>query len=165
MNLSERKHAGVTCDGCGITSFTGLRHTCFILLFIWLRNRCTVCYDYDLCDSCKRSHVETKEHEASHPMDSISAPSHDFGNNIGYLDSSIQNFLLNPLDSALEALIPYYLDWDYPLKVQDLIRVPFVRKYIYPNISEFTFKGGFGEYGLSDHVFSRHPDDTRPVVH
>jgi len=55
-------HEGVTCDGCGISNFTGTRH------------KCLVCYDYDLCHNCTLNGVITKQHTDMHPMQSITPP-------------------------------------------------------------------------------------------
>lgn len=33
--------------------------------------RCSVCYDYDLCNDCAMRGVTTKEHESNHPMDHL----------------------------------------------------------------------------------------------
>jgi len=60
--MSERVHSGVTCDGCGIQDFSGLRH------------KCTICFDYDLCHNCKVNRVTTKDHEFLHPMQLIQPP-------------------------------------------------------------------------------------------
>lgn len=69
--LLERRHLDYACDRCGRIHFTGTRH------------RCTVCYDYDLCDDCLslpvvayryrfqrgRVHrVQCTEHQESHPF-------------------------------------------------------------------------------------------------
>jgi Zinc finger, ZZ type/Drought induced 19 protein (Di19), zinc-binding len=55
-------HSGVTCDGCSIRDFPGARF------------KCTVCFDYDLCGSCRADDVATRSHDPDHPMDLIAPP-------------------------------------------------------------------------------------------
>ncbi len=52
-------HKFVTCDGCGEKGIRGIRY------------KCSVCYDYDLCERC-----ESKQglHSPSHPMIKIKIP-------------------------------------------------------------------------------------------
>jgi len=65
MSRKERGlHKGVTCDGCNMRNFSGIRY------------KCLLCYDYDLCHNCAVSGVTTKEHEENHPMQQILASSH-----------------------------------------------------------------------------------------
>lgn len=49
-------HNGVTCDGCRVKDFPGIRYTC------------QTCYNYDLCPSCHTSRVATNNHSSSHSM-------------------------------------------------------------------------------------------------
>jgi len=56
-------HHGVTCDGCGISNFTGTRH------------KCLDCNDYDLCHDCAINGITTKQHSEHHHMQTISPPS------------------------------------------------------------------------------------------
>eukprot|EP00164_Ancoracysta_twista_P018329 GFYU01031672.1.p1 GENE.GFYU01031672.1~~GFYU01031672.1.p1 ORF type:complete len:259 (-),score=42.58 GFYU01031672.1:107-883(-) len=55
-------HEGVTCDGCGRTNFSGVRH------------KCLLCYDFDLCQPCTMTGITTRTHNASHPMQAIVSP-------------------------------------------------------------------------------------------
>lgn len=55
-------HEGVTCDGCQVNNFTGIRH------------KCLVCFDFDLCHTCKINGVTSKGHLTSHPMQTILSP-------------------------------------------------------------------------------------------
>jgi len=53
------KHIGVVCDGCGATPISGPRY------------KCSVCPDYDLCESCE----EKKVHSATgHPLIKMRLP-------------------------------------------------------------------------------------------
>jgi hypothetical protein len=45
-------HYGITCDGCGAVPIRGNRF------------KCTVCHDFDLCQSCESKNV----HPADHPL-------------------------------------------------------------------------------------------------
>lgn len=58
-------HEGVTCDGCGISNFTGYRH------------KCLECDDYDLCNACLISGVTTKDHKQSHSMQRMLATEYE----------------------------------------------------------------------------------------
>eukprot|EP01136_Pigoraptor_vietnamica_P044955 Opistho-1_new@22339 len=55
----DRRHRGVTCDGCAETDFAGARY------------RCVVCDSYDLCHSCHVAGVTTRQHAESHPMEQV----------------------------------------------------------------------------------------------
>eukprot|EP00698_Gefionella_okellyi_P006416 TRINITY_DN15768_c0_g1_i1.p1 TRINITY_DN15768_c0_g1~~TRINITY_DN15768_c0_g1_i1.p1 ORF type:complete len:317 (+),score=35.78 TRINITY_DN15768_c0_g1_i1:86-1036(+) len=52
-------HAGVTCDGCSASNFSGVRH------------KCTVCFDFDFCNDCQLSGISIRDHVPSHPMQAI----------------------------------------------------------------------------------------------
>lgn len=47
---NESVHKNVTCDGCGVFPIVGDRY------------KCTVCHDYDLCDSCEANNGESHAH-------------------------------------------------------------------------------------------------------
>jgi len=61
------RNLGVTCDGCGASSFSGIRY------------KCTNCPDYDLCSDCQINGTCTKEHTSAHLMSSIFPGSSDYG--------------------------------------------------------------------------------------
>ena len=52
--LRERRHIGVSCDGCGASQFTGVR------------TRCLVCHNFDLCDACAKHGVVSYRHSTRH---------------------------------------------------------------------------------------------------
>jgi len=53
-------HRGVTCDGCKTANISGIRY------------KCTICCNYDLCESCKAKGDEI--HPTTHAMQSINSP-------------------------------------------------------------------------------------------
>lgn len=61
-------HDGVSCDNCMKSNFTGIRY------------KCLICYDFDLCENCRRGSYDSTSspHLASHPMQSILTQA-DFG--------------------------------------------------------------------------------------
>lgn len=64
-------HRSVTCDGCGILAFGGLRYNCL------------QCHDYDLCGSCHAGKVVSKGHKLQHPMRVIEPPDGGGGGGAG----------------------------------------------------------------------------------
>jgi len=144
--MSERIHIGVTCDGCGIQDFAGLRH------------KCTVCFDYDLCHACKVNQVSSKEHEDSHQMQAIIAPHNDFGNNLD--DISERKNLIWSTE------IPTFDGSSFGgFATQTLLnRLGLSDQGPGSFTCPYCAQGGFGEYGLTDHIHSKHPEDNRPVV-
>jgi len=58
-------HLHVTCDGCAVGDFPGIRH------------KCLICHDYDLCHNCAILSVVTKQHQATHPMQQLHAIARD----------------------------------------------------------------------------------------
>jgi len=130
------RHEGVTCDGCGIGNFPGLRH------------KCMICYDYDLCHSCAVSGVSTKDHNSSHPLQAIVAPSQGPDFDIQF-DSSGTSFL-NPLNGSASNIIGQNL----------LGQLPFTLNYNCPYCSQHDLT----EFGLHEHVFSIHPEQNTPVI-
>eukprot|EP01102_Stenamoeba_stenopodia_P003763 TRINITY_DN1390_c0_g8_i1.p1 TRINITY_DN1390_c0_g8~~TRINITY_DN1390_c0_g8_i1.p1 ORF type:complete len:260 (+),score=45.01 TRINITY_DN1390_c0_g8_i1:390-1169(+) len=69
---SEIHHEGVTCDGCGISNFSGPRH------------KCTVCFDYDLCNNCALNGITTKSHSENHRLQTINVPGEYIRASSGY---------------------------------------------------------------------------------
>jgi len=61
-HVEASMHPGVTCDGCQLSNFAGIRH------------KCLVCYDYDLCHECVLNGITSKNHETSHELQSINPP-------------------------------------------------------------------------------------------
>jgi len=59
--MTEGVHLHVTCDGCSVSDFAGIRH------------KCLICLDYDLCHNCATLSVVTKQHQATHPMQQLHA--------------------------------------------------------------------------------------------
>jgi len=51
-------HRRVTCDGCGQKPLVGIRY------------KCTVCNDFDLCETCENKHI----HPENHPLIKIKYP-------------------------------------------------------------------------------------------
>lgn len=43
-------HYGVTCDGCSVSPIVGIRY------------KCTVCHDFDYCETCEEKNSETHNH-------------------------------------------------------------------------------------------------------
>jgi len=64
--------AGVSCDACMKSNFSSLRF------------KCLVCYDYDLCASCRDSGATSSRHTASHPMQCIMTRA-DLSKNFAYV--------------------------------------------------------------------------------
>lgn len=60
-------HNDITCDGCLVSPIVGNRY------------KCTVCYDYDLCEKCEAEGA----HEANHPMLKLKVESGHVANLIG----------------------------------------------------------------------------------
>jgi len=60
-NSTSAVHVGVSCDGCGTQNFSGIRY------------KCSVCPDYDLCESCKK-----KDIHGPHQFTEINRPLHPF---------------------------------------------------------------------------------------
>lgn len=58
-NTSNGVHEGVTCDGCQ-GPIAGIRY------------KCSVCYDYDLCEACESKGAAV--HDLSHPLLKIATP-------------------------------------------------------------------------------------------
>eukprot|EP00026_Physarum_polycephalum_P005779 Phypoly_transcript_05817.p1 GENE.Phypoly_transcript_05817~~Phypoly_transcript_05817.p1 ORF type:complete len:560 (-),score=133.88 Phypoly_transcript_05817:71-1750(-) len=58
-NNAPQVHEGVTCDGCQ-GSVVGIRY------------KCSVCWDYDLCESCEAKGAAV--HDISHPLIKIATP-------------------------------------------------------------------------------------------
>lgn len=58
-NNNSNVHEGVTCDGCQ-GGIAGIRY------------KCSVCYDYDLCESCEAKGAAV--HDLSHPLLKIATP-------------------------------------------------------------------------------------------
>lgn len=56
---SQPIHEGVQCDGCGIHDIRGIRY------------KCSVCSNYDLCESCEQ---QPEIHPVSHPLCKIKSP-------------------------------------------------------------------------------------------
>ena len=50
------------CDVCGRKEFSGTRH------------KCSVCYDYDLCDTCYNAFAVSQQHTNEHEMEHIEEP-------------------------------------------------------------------------------------------
>jgi len=50
MVVNKTVHKGVSCNLCGVSPIVGNRY------------KCTVCYDYDLCDSCENATSESHAH-------------------------------------------------------------------------------------------------------
>ena len=71
MSISSA-FAGVSCDACMKSNFSSLRF------------KCLVCYDYDLCASCRDSGATSSRHTASHPMQSIMTRA-DLSKNFAYV--------------------------------------------------------------------------------
>jgi len=117
------KHEGVTCDGCGIANFIGIRH------------KCMVCFDYDLCHTCRTNRVTTKEHVDSHAMQSTLPQNNDFGE-IPSFESTFGNSLFRHFD--------------------------FNSGPTYP--CPYCHVNGFTEHQLTDHVFDKHKDDSASAV-
>ena len=65
---------GVSCDSCSKSNFRGKRY------------KCLICFDYDLCSTCRDNGTTTTRHTSNHPMQCIITRS-DFGKfkNFGYL--------------------------------------------------------------------------------
>jgi len=61
---NESVHTNVTCDGCGVYPIVGDRY------------KCTVCYNFDLCDSCEANKGESH----GHPMIKHRKPVENTGN-------------------------------------------------------------------------------------
>lgn len=83
-SVGGNRHMGVTCDGCGLANFTGIRHKYLQRRtlsppFDSFACRCVTCFDYDLCHTCATLRVMTKEHSNTHPLQTIVAPVADFG--------------------------------------------------------------------------------------
>lgn len=136
-------HDGVTCDGCSTASFSGIRH------------KCSVCFDYDLCDECYLNGVATKAHEPSHAMQTIlpngGGSAVDFESYIG------EEFEVDPLADLA--------DRDAAISGRSRFR-----RDSPPSGSVTTFKcpycgvEGFVEQDLCFHVNSAHLGDSTPVV-
>lgn len=58
-NANNAVHEGVTCDGCA-GGIVGIRY------------KCSVCWDYDLCESCEAKGAQI--HDLSHPLIKIATP-------------------------------------------------------------------------------------------
>ena len=71
MSISSA-FAGVSCDACMKSNFSSLRF------------KCLVCYDYDLCASCRDSGATSSRHTASHPMQCIMTRA-DLSKNFAYV--------------------------------------------------------------------------------
>lgn len=54
-------HDNVVCDGCN-GSVAGIRY------------KCSMCADYDLCESCELQHQSKPIHDSSHPFLKITVP-------------------------------------------------------------------------------------------
>lgn len=63
-------HRYVTCDGCGTEPIVGVRY------------KCTVCDDYDVCESCKSANI----HPVSHALVAIRTP-RDYEEDEGHGDA------------------------------------------------------------------------------
>jgi len=129
------RHEGVTCDGCGIANFPGLRH------------KCLICFDYDLCHSCALNGISTKEHISNHPLQTIVAPSlsNDFDLppfNSGSSFRSSLNGTSNLIGQNLLDQLSFGLNYTCPYCSQ-------------PDLTEF---------GLYEHVFSKHSEQNTPMV-
>ncbi|OQV25225.1 E3 ubiquitin-protein ligase KCMF1 [Hypsibius exemplaris] len=59
MPATGTKHEGVSCDSCMKSNFRGRRY------------KCLMCYDYDLCGSCRDIKAITGRHSENHPMQCI----------------------------------------------------------------------------------------------
>lgn len=59
-NNNNNVHEGVTCDGCNTSPIVGTRY------------KCSVCWDYDLCDACEAKGAAV--HDLSHPLIKIATP-------------------------------------------------------------------------------------------
>jgi len=81
-----------------------------------------------------------KDHEDTHPMQTVVAPPNEF--ELPPFESPFASFGTQSLLSRLGLSTQGPGSYTCPLCAQ----------------------GGFGEYALSDHIFAKHPDDSRPVV-
>lgn len=59
-NNNSNVHEGVTCDGCNQSPIVGTRF------------KCSVCYDYDLCEACEAKGAAV--HDLAHPLLKIATP-------------------------------------------------------------------------------------------
>ena len=57
-NAEQQRHAGTTCNACGMSPIVGPRH------------KCAVCPSVDLCAGC----VDTADHDRSHPLFKLRHP-------------------------------------------------------------------------------------------
>lgn len=139
---SSAIHEGVTCDGCSTASFSGIRH------------KCSVCFDYDLCDDCYLNGVATKAHDPSHAMQTIlpsGGPANDFDQ---YIAEEFEGDSLADLAGDRDAI---------PSRSR-------FRRDSPPRSGTTTFKcpyctvEGFVEQDLVYHVNSAHGGDSTPVV-
>eukprot|EP00026_Physarum_polycephalum_P012280 Phypoly_transcript_12573.p1 GENE.Phypoly_transcript_12573~~Phypoly_transcript_12573.p1 ORF type:complete len:332 (+),score=42.72 Phypoly_transcript_12573:115-1110(+) len=142
---SSAPHEGVTCDGCSTASFTGIRH------------KCSICFDYDLCDECYLNGVATKAHDPSHAMQTILPPAGGGGSISDFETYMGEEFEGEQLDLSSDATA---------------FRSSRFRRESPPRSTSAatTFKcpycGGEGylEQELCFHVNSAHAGDSTPVV-
>lgn len=128
------KHNGVTCDNCGLSNFTGIRH------------KCSTCFDFDLCHACFAQQVATADHKPSHPMQSIVAP--PTSSDLGGAEFDFEDTLLAQLGLS------------EPGTLGHLGRRHMGGFYSCP----YCGQSNLSEYALTDHVLSSHPDDKPAVV-
>jgi len=136
MELSRNRHEGVTCDGCGLSNFSGTRH------------KCMVCFDYDLCDTCTQNSITSKSHASDHRLQSISPPAALAPSHFDSLPTAI-----NPLDEGL----PTFGSSSFG---QSLFLGSLGPTFTCP----YCGQSGFGEYALTEHVYNRHGNEGKAVV-
>jgi len=62
VRSDDEVHLGVSCDGCKTKPIRGVRY------------KCSMCPDYDLCQTCESKGVQTESHLMTHPMTKMRLP-------------------------------------------------------------------------------------------
>jgi len=76
-------HKGVQCNLCKVSPIVGNRY------------KCTVCYDFDLCDSCEAATIESHAHPMIKHRVDASDPINTFQSNISNNNNLIECGMVN----------------------------------------------------------------------